>query len=210
MGTRNADVAKAAAGTRPVHRMKVTLLGTSPPVWRRLAVPSSTTLGQLHHVLQYAMGWQDCHLHEFSAAGRRFGPRSDLFDDGWGTPPKDEATAKLSRVAPAGSRLLYDYDFGDGWRHEIVVEKVERVPADAPGAVGPVCLSGRRACPPEDCGGVWGYEHLLAVIADPEHEEHQELVEWLGGDHDPERFDPADVNPMLDRLARAGTASLRS
>lgn len=191
-----------AAGTRSVHRLKVTL-GTSPPVWRRLAVPSGTTLEQLHHVLQVAMGWEDCHLHQFVVGSARYGPRDGFLDDGWGTPPKNEATAKLSRVASAGTSFGYEYDFGDGWQHQIVVEKVDEVVAGGTGTDGPVCLSGRRACPPEDCGGVWGYEHLLEVLAHPEHEEHEDMLEWVGGDHDPERFDVDEINARVHRLAWA-------
>ncbi|MGH9225935.1 MAG: plasmid pRiA4b ORF-3 family protein [Acidimicrobiales bacterium] len=200
MGTR---ATTTTSGTRSVHRLKVTLSGSSPPVWRRLAVPSATTLGQLHHILQRAMGWEDCHLHEFEAAGSRYGPPGDFLDNGWSTPPKDEETAKLSRVAPAGTRLTYEYDFGDGWHHRIVVEKVEKVAAGGPGADGPTCLSGRRACPPEDCGGVWGYEHLLEVLADPAHVEYEELLEWAGEDFDPERFDLDHVNAGLGRARGA-------
>jgi hypothetical protein len=145
------------------------------------------------------MGWEDCHLHQFEIGRDRYGPR-DAFADGWTSPPKNESTAKLYSVAPAGTRFMYEYDFGDSWQHEIIVEKVEKVPADAAGARAPVCLSGRRACPPEDCGRVWGYEHLLEVLADPDHEEHEDMVEWLGGEHDPEQFDLAAVNVMLERF----------
>src|SRR5205823_12122128 len=116
----------------------------------RLQVPSSMTLGELHRAIQVAMGWDDAHLHEFIIGATRYGN-----DDGggWGPAPKDESRAKLARVAPAGARFRYDYDFGDDWQHEIVVEKVQRA---AQGTTYPVVVSGRRACPPEDGGGVWG------------------------------------------------------
>lgn len=192
--------------TRSVHRIKVTLLGTDPPVWRRLAVPSSTTLGQLHHVLQSAMGWEDCHLHEFAIGASRYGPRGQALDSAWERPPKNEATARLYSVAPPGTRFVYQYDFGDSWEHEVVVERVEKVPAGDPGADRPVCLSGQRACPPEDCGGVWGYEHLLEVLADPVHDEYADMLEWVGDGHDPEQFDPADVNCWFDRAVPAAAS----
>ncbi len=198
-----------ATNTRSVHRMKVTLLGTDPPIWRRLPAPSSTTLGQLHHVLQEVMGWEDCHLHEFAIGASRYGPRGQTLDSGWERPPKNEAAARLYSVAPLGTRFMYEYDFGDGWRHEVVVEQVDKVPADEPGADGPVCLSGQRACPPEDCGGVWGYEHLLEVVADPAHEEHADMLEWVGDSHDPEQFDPVDVNRQLGRGAVAASTPSR-
>lgn len=155
------------------------------------------------------MGWEDCHLHEFAVGDSRYGPRGAYLDDAWESPPKNESTIKLYSVAPPGTRFRYDYDFGDGWRHEIVVEQVERVPVGDPGADAPVCLSGKRACPPEDCGGVWGYEHLVAVLADPGHDEHEEMLEWVGDDHDPEWFDPADVNRRLGRLAVVTRAASR-
>ena len=189
--------ANQTGGTRSVHRLKVTLMGTSPPVWRRVAVPSSTTLADLHHILQVTMGWEDCHLHQFLVGQDCYGPRNGILDDGWGPRTKNEAGAKLYGVTPAGTRFFYEYDFGDGWRHEVVVEKVERVAIGDPGADGPACLTGRRACPPEDCGGVWGYEHLLEVLADTGHEEYGEMLEWVGEAHDPGRFDVDEVNARL-------------
>jgi hypothetical protein len=166
------------------------------------------TLGQLHYVIQAAMGWEDCHLHEFEMPGRRYGPRR-FPDDGWDTPPKDETRAKLSKVAPAGTHFGYRYDFGDDWFHDVHVEKIERIAAGGPGTRGPVCLSGRRAGPPEDCGGIWGYEHLLAVLADPGHDEHDDMVEWVGGHHDTERFDLDQVNAQLGPMARPADAERR-
>jgi hypothetical protein len=149
------------------------------------------TLGALHHVIQLAMGWQDCHLHEFDLAGTRYGT-----DDGggWGPPPKDERRAKLSRVAPAGSRFSYEYDFGDSWEHEVAVEKVLDT---GPGKTPPICLAGQRACPPEDCGGTWGYEEMLAALADPNHQEHESYREWVGRAFDPEAFDRDEINDRL-------------
>lgn len=182
---------------RSVHQLKVTLRGTSPPVWRRLHVPSSMTLGTLHRAIQVAMGWDDSHLHEFVIGGTRYGN-----DDGggWDSPPKNESTARLARVARPGDRFRYDYDIGDNWQHEIVVEKV--MPA-APGTTYPVVVRGRRACPPEDCGGVGGYAELLGVLADPDDEQHEELLEWVGGPIDPEAFDIDSVNAWLQAGAKA-------
>lgn len=174
-----------------VHQLKITLRGTSPPVWRRVQVRSSTTLGELHRVIQMAMGWEDCHLHEFDVGGTRYGTDDG---EGWGPPPKDEWRSKLARVAPAGSRFRYEYDFGDSWEHDVAVEKV--LPAE-PTTVYPVCLAGRRACPPEDCGGVWGYSEMLAALDDPDHKEHESHLEWVGGVFDSEAFDPGEVNTRL-------------
>lgn len=173
-----------------VHQLKATIVGTKPPVWRRVVVPSRTSLADLHEVLQAAFGWWGYHLHEFELGGVRYG-----VDDGEGwEPPEDERRARLDTLAAPGSSFTYTYDFGDDWRHKIVVEKV--TPAD-PSATYPACIGGRRARPPEDCGGAWGYERLLAVLADPADEEHDSMLEWVGGAFDPDQFDPSEFAENL-------------
>jgi len=174
-----------------VYQLKATLVGTKPPVWRRLLVSETTTLASLHHVLQAAFGWWDCHLHEFEIGGVRYGTDDG---DGWGPPPKDEHRARLRTVASERTVLKYVYDFGDDWEHKVVVEKV--LPAEA-GVNYPVCTGGRRACPPEDCGGVWGYEEFLAAISDRDHPEHDTMLEWVGGGFDADAFDPTDLSHRL-------------
>jgi len=128
----------------------VTLLGTRPPIWRRLLVPANVTLAQLHDVLQVAMGWQECHLHEFTAGGGQFG-RPDPEDRFMGMPPvEDERRVRLSSVLNrTGAKAIYTYDFGDSWEHSILLEK--RLPA-APTIAYPICTGGQLACPPEDAG----------------------------------------------------------
>lgn len=172
-----------------IFQMKATLLGIKPPVWRRLLVEGSTTLLDLHHTLQGAFGWDDAHLHEFEVDGVRYGT-----DDGqsWGPPVKDESRAVLRRVASQGTVIRYWYDFGDDWIHKVVVEKVL---TPVPGVVYPRCVAGKRSGPPEDCGGLWGYENLLEAISDPAHPEHEDMLEWVGGEFDPEAFDPAGFSP---------------
>lgn len=180
-----------------MHHLKVTIVGIKPPVWRRVVVPSRSTLAELHDVVQAAFGWWGYHLHEFDIDGVRYGT-----DDGedW-NPPADEGRARLDKVAPAGMSFTYTYDFGDNWRHKVTVEKV--TPAD-PSITYPACTGGRRARPPEDCGGVSGYENLLAVLADPTDEEHDSMLEWVGGGFDSEAFDPPEfadnlkLGPMLE------------
>lgn len=159
-----------------VHQLKIVLRDTD--VWRRLQVPSTTTLARLHDVIQRAMGWQDYHLHEFDIDGVRYG-----IDDGedWGPPPKDERRARLATVAPVGISFTYQYDFGDCWYHDIEVEAL--LPQEA-GKLYPVCLAGAEACPPEDCGGTSGFAELLEVLADPDHEEHEHMLTWVGGGFD--------------------------
>lgn len=175
---------------RSVYQLKATILGTKPPVWRRILVPEETTLARLHDILQAAFGWWDCHLHEFDVDGVRYGSRDG---EDW-SPPKDERRALLGNVVGVGSSFLYWYDFGDDWRHKVVVEKILPVQA---GVAYPACTGGRRACPPEDCGGPWGYEAFLAVIGDPAHDEHESMLDWVGGTFDPEAFDKEDFQHWL-------------
>lgn len=174
-----------------IHQLKVTLKGSKPPIWRRIQVRSDISLHKLHQILQVAMGWTDSHLHQFIVDETHYGePDPDYWIE-----LKSERRAKLSQVAPyPGSRFIYEYDFGDGWEHGILVEKV--LPAEE-GVRYPRCLKGRRACPPEDCGGIWGYADLLDIIRDPNHEEYESMWQWLGGSFDPAAFDLDGVNLEL-------------
>lgn len=178
----------------PIYQIKVTLRDVSPPAWRRVEVPGDTKLGKLHRILQAALGWTDSHLHAFRIGRTVYGvPDPDFPDD----ETVNERNVRLARIAAQGDKLIYEYDFGDGWEHELRVEKV--IPAD-PAVHYPRCTAGSRACPPEDCGGPGGYEHLLEVLRDPKHEEHDEMREWIGGDFDPEAFDLEAVNRELWRV----------
>lgn len=154
---------------------------------------SPTTLQQLHHLIQATFGWEDYHMWSFEAGRERYG----VADRDLGI--RSAASKRLGDVAPiVGSRLGYTYDFGDNWEHDILVEAVETA---EPGTAYPRCLTGRRACPPEDCGGVWGYDYLIEILADPNHDEHEERLEWLGlettDQFDPAAFDPTEVNKAL-------------
>ncbi|HEX5401397.1 MAG TPA: plasmid pRiA4b ORF-3 family protein [Pseudonocardiaceae bacterium] len=206
--TARTPVRRPATAVRPDTRyqIKVALRGvTKPPVWRRLEVPADLDLGQLHEVIQVAMGWQDCHLHVFSDGDTEYGlPDPELGHN-------DERAVHLSQLlAGVRDRLLYTYDFGDDWEHDITLEKI--LPIDA-GAPDVICTGGKGACPPEDCGGVWGYQDLKATLADPNAEEHESMLEWLGldspGDFDPHAFSAEDANRRLDGSARHHLRSVR-
>jgi hypothetical protein len=176
-----------------ILQVKISLLGSSkPPVWRRLLIPADIRLDRLHGVIQAAMGWEDYHMHVFSDGSCEYGLAPELGH-------RDERKATLGRLLKQeGERIRYTYDFGDDWEHEIVVEKVL---AAEPGVRYPICVAGKGACPPEDCGGVWGYEHLREVLTDPADEEHGEMLEWLGlqtsAEFDPARFNVDEVNSAL-------------
>lgn len=175
-----------------VFQLKITLLDTKPPIWRRVLVDSGSTLDHLHDVIQAAFGWRNYHLHEFEVGPNRYGVPDP--DEDWGEPPQDERRTRLDAIAGEGSSFRYTYDFGDSWDHRVLVEKV--LPADTTPTV-PVCIAGRLACPPEDCGGPWGYRELLEILADPTHPEHDERREWLGRPFDPEAFDPSEFEDKL-------------
>ena len=195
--TRRVKPGATTASARTVHTIKVTLTGSQPPIWRRLQVPSAITLRALHDVLQAAFGWEDYHMWVFDTPLGRYGiPDRDL-------EISNAAAKKLGHVAPRPKdRLSYTYDFGDDWEHTILTEAIT---APEPGIAYPRCLTGRRAGPPEDCGGIGGYDYLVEILTDPQHEEHQERLEWLGldsaGQFDPAAFNPDQVNTVLASLA---------
>jgi hypothetical protein len=189
---------KKSAIPQEIYQIKVTLLGTSPPIWRRLLVSADATLAQLHDLLQAAMGWEDCHMHEFSVGRRHFG-RPDPEDRLMGIPSvENERTVHLSSVlGKGGAKAIYTYDLGDSWEHGIVLEK--RLPSD-PNTTYPVCTDGQLACPPEDCGGIPGFYDLVEVLSDPNHERHEEMRDWIGDDFDPQAFSVDKVNRLLTPL----------
>ncbi len=178
-----------------VYQLKITLKGSKPPIWRRLLVRSDTPLPVVSDVLLAAMGWLNYHLHQFVVGGEQIGVPDE---DDWAQ-VTDEATLRLDQIAPdAGSRFTFEYDFGDGWEHLVLVEKV--LPLE-PGEMYPRCVAGRRACPPEDVGGIWGYAGFLEAIGDPAHPEHGEYLEWVGGSFDAEAFDLEAANAAIRAAA---------
>ena len=184
---------------KSVYQIKVTLVGSRPPIWRRFLVLDTTTLFRLHDILQIVMGWENYHLHMFTSNGQIYGdPEDDEYGD---LRTKNEARFKLNQaLGRGGSKFRYEYDFGDSWEHELIVEKI--LPAEK-GVGYPLCVAGKRACPPEDVGGVWGYQRFLEAIDEPEHPEHDEYLEWIGGEFDPEHFDLDEVNDRLRHPRRS-------
>ncbi|NJR32809.1 MAG: plasmid pRiA4b ORF-3 family protein [Chamaesiphon sp. CSU_1_12] len=177
-----------------IYQLKISLRGSRPPIWRRVQVNSDITLAQLHEIVQVSMGWGNCHLHTFSIQGVEYGRPQPEYDFN----VSDERRAKLSTIATQEkAKFHYTYDMGDDWEHEILVEKI--LPPD-PELVYPVCIKGKGACPPEDCGGVWGYQELLGILQQPEHPEHESMAEWIDEDFDPTFFDLVEVNESLHSL----------
>jgi len=173
-----------------IYRLKVTLRGSRPPIWRRFLVPADITLKRLHDSLQAVMGWTDSHLHQFTAKGVVYGTTDHEF----GMVRVSETRTTVAQILRRPKdRLMYEYDFGDSWEHDVVLEAV------LPPGSGryPVVEGGRRACPPEDVGGISGYALFLEAIADPKHPEHAEMLEWIGGCFDPESFDSGETNPDI-------------
>jgi hypothetical protein len=194
---------KAINSARQVFQFHLSLDGTVPPIWRRILVPADFTLAQLHLVIQAVMDWQDCHLHEINVAGREYGiPDPDgehQFSD-------DRKVRLLDLNLTARSRISYTYDFGDEWLHVLKLEEVSQGDSDD---IRALCIAGQRSGPPEDVGGVFGYEELLLARADPTNEQHQDAKEWLG-DFDPEYFSIDEANQRLRRRLRHRKSAQRA
>jgi hypothetical protein len=178
-----------------VYQFKITLKEITPAVWRRIQVPENYTFWDLHVAIQDSMGWTNAHLHAFNMIHPETGESEEIGI------PDDSDFAEIPMLAGWEENIAdwfskenmkadYNYDFGDDWNHEVVLEKI--LPKET-GKKYPICLDGERACPPEDCGGVWGYEDLLETIRNPDHEEYENMMTWLGRGFDPDYFDPEKV-----------------
>ena len=179
---------------KPIYQLKITLKEIDPPIWRRVLVSGNVSMKTVHKIIQIALGCTNSHLHMFILPNGEVlsDPTFELLDD---PVPGDEGSTKLRKIArEVGSRFIYEYDFGDGWSHEILVEDIL-----TPGPSGrvPRCITGENACPPEDCGGPPGYFDFLEAILDPKHEEHESMHEWYGRPFDPGHFDMEEVNRIL-------------
>lgn len=176
-----------------VLQLKIVLKHIKPSIWRRVLVPDNYNLGDLHAVIQMTMGWHNSHMHAFRIDGREYASGKACAMDRMGLENEDTITLNQA-ISHSTKNFSYEYDFGDSWMHEIVVEK--RLPID-PTMRYPICLAGARACPPEDCGSVPGYYEILRAIRNPRTQEQREILEWLGEGYDPNRFDIERVNRWL-------------
>jgi hypothetical protein len=178
-----------------IYQFKITLSDIKPPIWRRIQVPSNLTFKSFHEVIQHAMGWENCHLHQFIITSPKNGIIERIsihFED----PIEEEldvineSRVKISSYFSLNNKKAkYEYDFGDSWMHDILLEKIMPIEENIK---YPRCISGKRSCPPEDCGGVWGYYDFLEIIKNPDHPEYKERIEWIG-EFDFEAFDAKEV-----------------
>lgn len=183
-----------STATAPILQLRIELKWLKPVIWRRVRVPASIALGKLHPVIQIAMGWTDSHLHEFTIGGQRYGHA----DPDWDLAHEiiTETKVRLDQALAGRKTFTYLYDFGDNWEHKLKVEKT--LPAEA--LAHPHCDAGEYACPPDDVGGVPGYVEFVRAIIDPDHPEHEEMLEWCGGSFDPQLFDINLTNRRLKRI----------
>ena len=174
------------------YQLKIGLMDSKPPIWRRLLIADSVPVPVFHQVIQTVMGWDDYHLHQFRVGGEYYGVPDPDYDY---AEMRDEKRYKLNQLLKKEKdSLIYEYDFGDGWEHKVTLEKV--LPFD-PADTLPRCVKGKGACPPEDVGGIFGYYGFLDAVSDPNHPEHAEMLEWVGGEFDPDDFDLDEVNALL-------------
>ena len=176
---------------RDIYQLKITLKDFRPKIWRRIQVDADTLLSDLHKIIQTSMGWTNSHLHQFIKNKRLYSLPSE--DDESGA--IDSQGVKLSALLKKQKdHMVYEYDFGDGWIHDITLEEILQVD---PAVKYPICLEGEMHCPPEDCGGTWGYADMLKILKDKTHEEYESYITWLGGSFDPCKFDLKAVNKSL-------------
>jgi hypothetical protein len=193
-GTGFTPAKKRAQPGDAVLQLRITLADVAdPPVWRRVLIPSAYPLDRVHNVVQAAMGWQNAHLHAFRLGDETYAAPDP--DDEMGS--LDETRFRLGDLVAGVDRIDYEYDFGDGWEHALVVE-ARAVAQD--GAVYPACIAGEGACPPEDCGGSPGFAEFKAVLAGPPSAERDELLAWAGGAYDPRRFDVSAANAAVSAI----------
>lgn len=180
-----------------IYQIQIALSGFKPKIWRRVLVPSNLLLKDFHNIIQITMGWTNSHLHQFIQDNMFYSvkyPDDDLWDDSRNICYKKNRIRISDLLTFEKDKMIYEYDFGDSWKHDIILEKI--LPYDSVKQF-PICVTGKMNCPPEDCGGIWSYCQLLEIINQPDHVEYEELMEWLGGEFDPNYFNKDEVNEML-------------
>ncbi len=170
--------------TQNIYQFKITLKGIKPKIWRQIQIPGNYSFYNFHIAIQEAMGWFDCHLHQFEMINPRYGEMEPLDES------KENKAIISKYFSLSNKKANYEYDFGDSWEHTILLEKIFPIEK---GSKYPKCIAGERACPPEDCGGVWGYEELLEAIKNPDDSKYQDLRDWIDDDFEPELFNPKSV-----------------
>lgn len=183
-----------------IYQIQIVLARFRPKIWRRILVQPDLPLSDFHLAIQIAMGWENSHLHQFIKNKTFYTER--LKDDwSWGDLNNvDYKDLKISDLlTKVKDKIEYEYDFGDSWHHDILLEKI--LPADNKTKY-PICIDGQLSCPPEDCGGIWGYKNLLEILDNPKHEEHEEFLEWVGEEFDPEKFDKDSINKVFKKFIK--------
>ncbi|HRK26353.1 MAG TPA: plasmid pRiA4b ORF-3 family protein [Chitinophagales bacterium] len=180
-----------------IYQILISLKDSKPKIWRRVLIPADSMLEELHAIIQIVMGWDDSHLHQFIKNKTYYTVK--LFEDDYWNEANtidyiEEEVGVSSLLKAKKDKMMYEYDFGDEWQHEILLEEI--LPVDD-AITYPICIDGKRRCPPEDCGGIWGYANLLTILSQPDHEQYEDMLEWVGEDFDPEYFDKTEVNEAL-------------
>ena len=177
-----------------IYQIYISLKGSKPKIWRRILTKPDITLFDFHKIVQTVMGWTNSHLHQF-VKGREFYSPEDL-DEGFELEAdNDSKKVKLNFLLKTeNDKIIYEYDFGDGWQHDIILEKI--LTAEKTLQI-PSCIGGKGGCPPEDCGGIWGYEHIKEILSNPKHKQYKETMGWLGSEFNPDFFDMKETNKML-------------
>jgi hypothetical protein len=180
--------------TSTIYQIQIALRGLKPKIWRRILIPSDTLLSEFHEIIQITMGWENCHLHQFIKDGTYYSNENDaeaMFDS---INYQKKKTRLKSLLTSVKEKIVYEYDFGDSWEHDIILEKI--IPFDG-NLRYPICITGKMHCPAEDSGGIYGYSNMLEILAQPDHEEYSQYLEWLGDEFDPEYFDKDEINELL-------------
>ncbi len=186
------DTKQSNSAAKSVYQIRISIDNIQPPIWRRILVKDNITLDEFHEIIQITMGWEDYHLYNFRINNQHYSIPTDNFFEI--SDYNSEEILLRSVVKKEKQKFRYTYDFGDNWQHTILIEKI--LPIDK-NQKYPVCIKGKRACPPEDCGGVWGYENFRDAIEDEKHPEHKDMLEWIDDDFDPEEFDLNEINSFM-------------